>query len=71
MSGDLVVDADGHCREPQEGLAVTCEPEEHIPPYVLDIIGPSQVMHASDYDLPARSVFLDAAVLSAPGAGRV
>lgn len=96
-----------------EQVRFTCEPEEHILPYVLDAIGPSQVMYASDYahwdcefpesvrmlssipgleekrqrmvlggnaiawfnlkseDLPERSVFLDAAALSAPGAGRV
>ncbi len=32
-----------------EQVAFTCEPEEDILPYVLDTIGASQVMYASDY----------------------
>jgi predicted TIM-barrel fold metal-dependent hydrolase len=34
-------------RSPQ--VSFTCEPEEHTLPYVLDTIGQSQVMYASDY----------------------
>jgi uncharacterized protein len=30
-------------------IAFTCEPEEHTLPFVLDCIGESQVMYASDY----------------------
>lgn len=30
-------------------MAFTCEPEESILPYVLDTVGISQVMYASDY----------------------
>jgi len=30
-------------------VAFTCEPEERILPYVLDVMGDSQVMYASDY----------------------
>jgi predicted TIM-barrel fold metal-dependent hydrolase len=41
-------------REPSEiirsnQVSFTCEPEEEILPYVLDTIGDSQVMYASDY----------------------
>jgi uncharacterized protein len=41
-------------RKPSEIIAsgqvsFTCEPEESILPYVLDTIGESQVMYASDY----------------------
>jgi hypothetical protein len=32
-----------------EQVAFTCEPEEDILPYVLDTIGPTQIMYASDY----------------------
>jgi uncharacterized protein len=32
-----------------EQVSFTCEPEEDILPYVLDTVGPSQVMYASDY----------------------
>src|SRR5205807_3993142 len=30
-------------------VSFTCEPEEHTLPYVLDTVGASQVMYASDY----------------------
>jgi uncharacterized protein len=30
-------------------VALTCEPEEAILPYVLDTMGPHMVMYASDY----------------------
>lgn len=80
MATNLVIDADGHCYEPDAGLVkwlpkefahlapnrvtdnsgyshlmsssqvcFTCEPEESILPYVLETIGLTQVMYASDY----------------------